>query len=72
MIQQHKRYQYKRAGLTDTEDRREEVVKKDDHSVDAVQYGYRHIKDIKVKSPADAFQLDINKKTLRDYVEGRA
>jgi phage terminase large subunit len=72
VIQQHKRYQYKRAGLSDTEDRKEEVVKKDDHSVDAVQYGYRHIKDIKVKSPADAFRPDIRQKTLRDYVEGRA
>jgi hypothetical protein len=58
--------------LSDTEDRREEVVKKDDHSVDAVQYGYRHIKDIKVKSPADAFRPDIRQKTLREYVEGRA
>lgn len=72
VIQQHKRYQYKRAGLSDTEDRKEEVIKKDDHSVDAVQYGYRHIKAIKVKSPADAFRMTDDRPTLRDYVEGRA
>ena len=68
VIQQHKRYQYKRAGLSDTEDRKEEVIKKDDHSVDAVQYGYRHIKDIQVKGPSYELKIDSSGKTLSDYV----
>lgn len=72
VIQQHKRYQYKRAGLSDTEDRKEEVVKKDDHSVDAVQYGYRHIKEIEVKDPSAKWAMINDGPTLDDYVKGRA
>ena len=71
VVQQHKRYQYKRATLNATEDRREEVIKKDDHSVDAVQYAIRYLKDIKVKSPADLYNVVNTKKSLREYVEGR-
>jgi phage terminase large subunit len=72
VIQQHKRYQYKRAGLSDTEDRKEEVVKKDDHSVDAVQYGYRHIKEINVKNPSAKWAMINDGPTLDDYVKGKA
>lgn len=72
VVQQHKRYQYKRATLNATEDRSEEVVKKDDHSVDSVQYAIRYLKDIRVKSPADLFNVEDTKKSLKEYVEGRA
>lgn len=69
VIDQHKNYRYVDTLHSNTDEFK--VVKKDDHSVDAVQYAIRHIKDIKVKSPANAFKPDINQKTLRDYVEGR-
>jgi PBSX family phage terminase large subunit len=55
VIKQHKGYKYKPARLNETENRREEVVKKDDHSVDAVQYAVQHLKDIEVDSPAKVF-----------------
>jgi hypothetical protein len=55
VIKQHKGYKYKPARLNETENRREEVVKKDDHSVDAVQYAVQYLKNIEVDSPAKVF-----------------
>jgi len=69
VIEQHKNYRYLDTIHANNDEFR--VVKKDDHSVDAVQYAIRHIKDIKVKSPADAYNIKQHKPTLRDYVEGR-
>jgi len=70
VIDQHKNYRYVDTLHANNDEFK--VVKKDDHSVDAVQYAIRHIKDIKVKSPADAFIMTDDRLTLRDYVEGRA
>ena len=49
-----------------------EVIKKNDHSVDAVQYGVRYLNGVDVSSPADRFKVDTKKPTLHDYVTGRA
>lgn len=66
---QHKRYQYKRASMTGTENRKEQVRKFDDHSCDALQYAMRYLADIKVQS-ADAFQShNVGRPTLKEIVE---
>jgi phage terminase large subunit len=64
---QHKRYQYKKASMTGTENRKEQVRKFDDHSVDALQYAVRYMKDIKVQS-RDAFEMGYNQPTLKEIV----
>lgn len=66
---QHKRYQYKRAAMTGTENRKEQVRKFDDHSCDALQYAMRYLAEIKVQS-ADAFELGTSKPTLKQIVQG--
>lgn len=58
-IKQHKRYQYKRDS--------EEVVKKDDHSVDALQYVLRYLDKIQVKGPIDVYGPRPRGPTLKDY-----
>ena len=60
---QHKRYQYKH-------NKPEEVVKKDDHSVDAVQYALRYLDKIEVRGPMDRFKAVNKGPSLRDYVHG--
>ena len=70
VIDQHKNYRYVDTLHANNDEFK--VVKKDDHSVDAVQYAIRHIKDIKVKSPGDVFRMTDDRPTLRDYVEGKA
>ena len=65
VIQQHKGYKFKPARLNETENRRDEVVKKDDHSVDAVQYAIQHLKSIEVESPAKIFAPVMKPYSLR-------
>ncbi len=66
---QHKRYQYKRAAMTGTENRKEQVRKFDDHSCDALQYAMRYMQDIKVQG-TDAFDsLARGRPTLKQMVE---
>ena len=65
---QHKRYQYKRASMTGTENRKEQVRKFDDHSCDALQYAMRYLQDIKVQNTL-AFDAVANKPTLKQLVE---
>ena len=60
---QHKRYQYKH-------NKPEEVVKKDDHSVDAVQYALRYLDKIEVKGPMNRFKVTDPRPTIKDYVHG--
>ena len=53
--------------MTGTENRKEQVRKFDDHSVDALQYAVRYMKDIKVQS-RDAFEMGYNQPTLKEIV----
>ena len=64
---QHKRYQYKRANMTGTENRKEQVRKFDDHSCDALMYAMRWLKDIKVQS-AMAFETGMQRPSLKEIV----
>ena len=65
---QHKRYQYKRASMTGTENRKEQVRKFDDHSCDALQYAMRYLQDVKVQSTS-AFDPVSNRPSLKQIVE---
>tara|TARA_A100001515_G_scaffold144747_1_gene149857 strand:+ start:849 stop:2159 length:1311 start_codon:yes stop_codon:yes gene_type:complete len=67
---QHKKYRYKPVGLNEKENRSEDVIKKDDHSVDALQYAIRHLQDINVTAHADIFNVT-KKPSLKDYAEGK-
>lgn len=70
VITQHEEYSYKDTEFDDSD--KFEVIKKNDHSVDAVQYGIRYLHGVDVSSPADRFKIDTKKPTLHDYVTGRA
>ena len=48
------------------------VVKKNDHSCDAVQYAVRHLKNVEVKNPSAKWAMINGGPTLDDYVKGRA
>jgi PBSX family phage terminase large subunit len=50
-IKEHKKYMYKKPNPNKEENIPEEVVKKDDHTCDALQYGVRWLKDQKVFEP---------------------
>lgn len=70
VIDQHKGYRYKPAEIGGQENRKEEVIKKDDHSVDAVQYAVRYLKDVKVKSPYEYLSPKQNPKDLSKHLGG--
>ena len=59
---QHKRYQYKH-------DKKDEVVKKDDHACDSLQYGLRHLQTIKTTGPMDLFGVKPRGPTLKEATE---
>ena len=59
---QHKRYQYRH-------DKKEEVVKKDDHACDSLQYGLRHLQTITTTGPIDLFESKARGLTLKQYTE---
>jgi PBSX family phage terminase large subunit len=59
---QHKRYQYKH-------DKKDEVVKKDDHACDSLQYGLRHLHTIKTTGSIDLFAAKPRGPTLRERTE---
>ena len=69
--EQHERYQYKQD--IGKENRKEEVVKKDDHSCDALQYGIRYLSDIEVQPPASFAPLARgrpDRPTLDELIKG--
>ena len=66
--EQHKRYRYKRQ-RNSAENRKDDVIKKDDHSVDALMYGFRYLNAIQVKSPR-GFSSQPRGPSLKDWVEG--
>jgi len=51
LIEEIEGYKWKKADIAGQENRKEEVVKKDDHACDALQYLVRYLKDIKVIDP---------------------
>ena len=70
VIEQHKEYRYKPAEIDGKENRKEEVIKKNDHSVDAVQYAVRYLKDIQVKSPYEYLNPAQKSRDLKDIITG--
>lgn len=70
VIDQHKNYMY--VDKLHANDDQFKVVKKNDHSCDAVQYAVRHLKNVEVKNPTAKWGLMDHKPTLDDYVKGRA
>ena len=65
---QHKRYQYKRASMSATENRKEEVVNRDDHSCDALQYAIRYLDTIKVESSDRFTPLARGRPSIKEIV----
>lgn len=70
VIDQHKNYMY--VDKLHANDDQFKVVKKNDHSCDAVQYAVRHLKNVEVKNPSAKWAMINNGPTLDDYVKGRA